>query len=612
MQNNTALAQQILNEAREKRINLIEMLPTAIAAVFGLWALRREGRRGQNLPQAGNVHAFLGQALECMPDPASREAFRSLLQEETFKQLFGGGVLDRRNPWSEAELIWTQETLIRRFAERYCKGDYAPEWLHRLAVLLLQPCGGNFYDGAAGVGDAVAAAHRFGAAHSANACFYAAEQNETMRSILILRAQICGIRLALIPKGADAPLPPEQADWSIMFPPLGDARMLDPDAVPDAVRRLTHDVPISRDWLYPLLQIAALGQQGRGVCCVFNGMLFNARHAAIRQRLLELNVLDAVIAFPANSLPFTAVPVSLLVFDKGRREQASVKMLDAAAWAKKALEPNGRRRADVPDGALAALPRMLAEGGGDVRAVAPDALQPDNLLPQQYLLAQASRVEDSAYGPLYIKNEFPEDWVALKEVAEVYRGINPAGKGSGDTVRMRVIKLSNVQEDTLLQDGVEECPVPGNSRLERYLVRPGDLLVSCKGPAIKMCAVPEDCREGLLLSLNFLGLRIDRTRFEPDYVLAYLKSPAGRQALARCQIGSSIVMIRAQDLEDIRIPYISLAQQRASVETLRMQETRIAQEIAALEAQRRAAQWDFYMKIGLGRVLSKEESHETD
>ncbi len=129
MQNNTALAQQILNEAREKRMNPIEMLPTAIAAVFGLWTLRREGRRVQNLPQAGSVPAFLGQALECMPDPASREAFRSLLQEETFKQLFGGGVLDRRNPWSEAELIWTQETLIRRFAERYCKGDYAPEAL---------------------------------------------------------------------------------------------------------------------------------------------------------------------------------------------------------------------------------------------------------------------------------------------------------------------------------------------------------------------------------------------------------------------------------------------------------------------------------------------------
>ena len=40
MQNNTALAQQILYEAREKRMNPIEMLPTAIAAVFGLWALR--------------------------------------------------------------------------------------------------------------------------------------------------------------------------------------------------------------------------------------------------------------------------------------------------------------------------------------------------------------------------------------------------------------------------------------------------------------------------------------------------------------------------------------------------------------------------------------------
>lgn len=219
MQNNTALAQQILYEAREKRMNPIEMLPTAIAAVFGLWALRREGRQVQNLPQAGSVHAFLGQALECMPDPASREAFRSLLQEETFKRLFGEGILDRWNPWSEAELIGTQETLIRLFAERYCKGDYAPEWLHRLAVLLLQPCGGNFYDGAAGVGDAVAAAHRFGAAQGTNACFYAAEQNETMRSILILRAQMCGIRLVLIPKGADAPLPPEQADWSIMFPP---------------------------------------------------------------------------------------------------------------------------------------------------------------------------------------------------------------------------------------------------------------------------------------------------------------------------------------------------------------------------------------------------------
>jgi len=65
----------------------------------------------------------------------------------------------------------------------------------------------------------------------------------------------------------------------------------------------------------------ALPQEGRVAVVVPHGVLFRGgAEGRIRQKLIEDNLLDAVIGLPANLFPTTSIPVALLVFDRSREK----------------------------------------------------------------------------------------------------------------------------------------------------------------------------------------------------------------------------------------------------------------------------------------------------
>jgi type I restriction enzyme M protein len=66
---------------------------------------------------------------------------------------------------------------------------------------------------------------------------------------------------------------------------------------------------------------AALEKEGRVAVVVPHGVLFrSAAEGRIRQKLIEDNLLDAVIGLPPNLFPTTNIPVAILVFDRSREK----------------------------------------------------------------------------------------------------------------------------------------------------------------------------------------------------------------------------------------------------------------------------------------------------
>jgi type I restriction enzyme M protein len=65
----------------------------------------------------------------------------------------------------------------------------------------------------------------------------------------------------------------------------------------------------------------ALPQAGRVAVVVPHGVLFRGgAEGRIRQKLIEDNLLDAVIGLPGNLFPTTSIPVAILVFDRSREK----------------------------------------------------------------------------------------------------------------------------------------------------------------------------------------------------------------------------------------------------------------------------------------------------
>lgn len=96
------------------------------------------------------------------------------------------------------------------------------------------------------------------------------------------------------------------------------------NAESDQYNRFWRGVPPKSkgDWAFISHMVeVALEKQGRVAVVVPHGVLFrSAAEGRIRQKMIEENLLDAVIGLPGNLFPTTNIPVAILVFDRSREK----------------------------------------------------------------------------------------------------------------------------------------------------------------------------------------------------------------------------------------------------------------------------------------------------
>ncbi len=96
------------------------------------------------------------------------------------------------------------------------------------------------------------------------------------------------------------------------------------NAESDQYNRFWRGVPPKSkgDWAFISHMLeTALEKTGRVAVVVPHGVLFRgAAEGRIRQKMLEENLLDAVIGLPGNLFPTTNIPVAILVFDRSREK----------------------------------------------------------------------------------------------------------------------------------------------------------------------------------------------------------------------------------------------------------------------------------------------------
>ncbi len=96
------------------------------------------------------------------------------------------------------------------------------------------------------------------------------------------------------------------------------------EAESDRYNRFWRGVPPKSkgDWAFISHMVeAALEKEGRVSVVVPHGVLFRgAAEGRIRQKMIEENLLDAVIGLPGNLFTTTSIPVAVLVFDRSREK----------------------------------------------------------------------------------------------------------------------------------------------------------------------------------------------------------------------------------------------------------------------------------------------------
>lgn len=96
------------------------------------------------------------------------------------------------------------------------------------------------------------------------------------------------------------------------------------EAESDRFNRFWRGVPPKSkgDWAFISHMVeAALEKEGRVTVVVPHGVLFRGgAEGRIRQKMIEDNLLDAVIGLPGNLFPTTNIPVAILIFDRSREK----------------------------------------------------------------------------------------------------------------------------------------------------------------------------------------------------------------------------------------------------------------------------------------------------
>ena len=147
-----------------------------------------------------------------------------------------------------------------------------------------------------------------------------------------------------------------EADYAIADAPMGMAWSAISDLVTaeEAAGGYPWGLPSKMDatWLFAQVLAQGLGLAGRAICVTSEGPLFSEPAAEIRQRLLDTDVLDAVVLLPPGTASNTTIERSMLAFSKQKLKNRihKVTLINARELFAPTSKGSQARRTFTPEG----------------------------------------------------------------------------------------------------------------------------------------------------------------------------------------------------------------------------------------------------------------------
>jgi len=121
-------------------------------------------------------------------------------------------------------------------------------------------------------------------------------------------------------------------------------------AADDHYKRFTRGIPprTKGDYAFVLHMIASANASGRVGVIVPHGVLFRgSSEGIIRQKLVEENLLEAVIGLPSNLFFGTSIPAAILIFNKAKGANQDVIFIDGSKHFEAGKRQNKLRPSDI-------------------------------------------------------------------------------------------------------------------------------------------------------------------------------------------------------------------------------------------------------------------------
>ena len=224
------------------------------------------------------------------------------------------------------------EYFLSKFALKEGKGKgefYTPKCIVNLIAELLEPYSGILYDPCCGSGGMFVQSIKFVEAHSGNkknVSVYGQENINTTYKLAKMNLAIRGISANLGEKAADTFANDQhkdlKADYIMANPPFNQKDWRAENDLLKDPRWDGYDVPPTSNanygWILNI--VSKLSQNGMAGFLLANGALSDSgTELAIRKRLIENNLVEAIIILPRNLFYTTDISVTLWVLNKNKK-----------------------------------------------------------------------------------------------------------------------------------------------------------------------------------------------------------------------------------------------------------------------------------------------------
>ena len=495
---------------------------------------------------------------------------------------------------------------VEELSGKFGGEEITPKFFNKLAVEIVEPKNGEFYDGVFGFGGDAIEAYKFAAKYGNELKINGQELDLKTYSIACIRMFINGINSADIRIGDVLTNPIFKEDENvlkkydsiIMAPPLCLAwKDKESQIINDKYSRFIYGLPgvANADWLFILSALKSLKEEGKAVIITTLGSLFRAgAEENLRKKLIGFDYIETVIGFAGGLLTNTAIPCAMMVINMNKSQDMKNKIQFINA---DEIYENVRRGKRILNddniNTILDIYRGKNNIDGVSEIVSLENIEGGNLLPSRYVVK--TEFNSSEYGKVKIHLDKLNASKKLGEIGTFYRGINVTSKNVQDSNgKYKIINLADIKDGELDVDLLPTYSIENNARVEAYKVEAGDIIISNKG-ATKICIIPE--HEGdVLISQNFIGIRV-KSSYNPEYIKEFLESPIGEYLIDSRKTGTAVVMINVKDLKEIPIVEMSLEDQNKIIDEYIEKEKKLKKEMEELQHKLENLKFDLYDKM---------------
>lgn len=171
----------------------------------------------------------------------------------------------------------------------------------------------------------------------------------------------------------------------------------------------------------------------------------------------------------------------------------------------------------------------------------------------------------------------------LGDIAKVKTGLVLSRKKAevnyNAKAKYKLITLKNITDDGLIDNDIYEEFVSNDELDNHYFTKEGDVLMRLSHPHTAVFI--EKQHSGLLIPSYFAIIKVDQTKFLPEYIAWYLNSFIVKKELERSQSGSRIPSTNQNVIKTLTVAWITISKQKALIELNRLhqKEKRLYKEL---------------------------------